>query len=119
MNTLFAAAGLLVLTALAHSVMGERLIFSHWRKTNAAGPPAAVAGILQATWHALSVLGVAVAAVLWRLSTVEEPSPDHAFITATIAAAVAACAALVLVYTRGKHPGWLALCVAAILVGLG
>ncbi len=117
MNTLFAAAGLLVLTAAAHSVMGERLIFSHWRK--AAGPPAAVAGILQATWHALSVLGVAVAVVLWRLSTVGEPSPEHTFITATIAVAVAVCAVLVLVYTRGKHPGWLALCVAAILVGLG
>jgi hypothetical protein len=133
---LIAASSLLVLTALIHSLLGERLIFSRLR---ASGWVPTEGGtllqerhvrILWATWHLVSVLGACVAAVLAMvafdplpaaslsdaLAAPHDASADTLARFCVQSAAIAAWlgSALVLIGTRGRHPGWLSL----LLIGL-
>ncbi len=120
MNTfLVIAAVLAVLVGVIHSVLGERLIFRH--------PPRVAVGarrhrwpfdILWATWHIASVMGLALAAVLWKLAAMPEPSALREFLLLAIALAYAVSGLLVLVGTRGRHPGWAGLIGVAALVWL-
>jgi hypothetical protein len=118
---LASAAALAVLTGIVHSVLGEYLIFRHLRRGTLVpgleAPPLRSRNIriLWATWHALTVFGWAFAGVLLQIALSPQASPLDAFLTATVAAN--ACASLlVLVGTRGRHPGWIALAVVATLV---
>lgn len=120
---LLLASGLAVLVGLVHSLLGEYLIFRHLRRGSLVpaldAPPlrARHVRILWATWHLGSVFGWAFAAVLLLLARQPEASPTHWVLGATVGAyAVGAC--LVLVGTRGRHPGWIALAVVAVLVWL-
>ncbi len=118
MNPWFFSSGILmIIVGLVHSVFGERLIFSRMRCDGVI--PTDGGGLLRerhvrilwATWHLASVLGWAAAFVLIYAANATVPAP-------VIAALVAACAAggiLVLVGTRAKHPGWIALLAAALL----
>lgn len=124
MNFYAALAGLvLVLTGLMHSVLGERLIFRRMRAPGALIPTEGGSAlrephvrILWATWHALSVIGWAVAAVLFWYSRNSQRLPEAlAWILAT---GLLGGAALVLIGTKGRHPGWIALSVAAVLTCL-
>ena len=108
------AAALSILTGLVHSVLGEWLIFRHLRQgtlvPQLAPPPLRTRNvhILWATWHLASVFGWAFAAVLLGLAA----SPDQPLIPLVLHAVIAANTAgaiLVLVGTRGRHPGWIAL----------
>lgn len=122
MNPLLAsAAALTFLTGAVHSVLGEYLIFRHLRRGTLVPGLEALPlrsrniRILWATWHALTVFGWAFACVLLQIALSPQTSPLDAFLTATVAAN--ACGSLlVLVGTRGRHPGWIALAVVAALV---
>lgn len=119
-SLLSAAAIVFACVGVAHSVIGEFLIFRHvrsagWLPTDNAPP---LRGrhirILWASWHIASVFGWALAAILWRLATAPG-QPIDAFAVRTFECAAFAGAALVLVATRGRHPGWIGLGAAGLL----
>lgn len=120
MQTLYVIAGALaVVTGLAHSVLGERLIFRRLRRSglvpSLAAPPlgARHVRILWATWHLASVFGWALAGLLFALA---QGRGDMASLAVgAIVSAYLGGAVLVLVGTRGRHPGWIALCAVAVL----
>ncbi len=125
MQPLYATAGVLALvTGVVHSVLGERLIFRHLRSGGLVptkdAPPLRERNIriLWATWHLGSVFGWAFAGVLLYLASAP---PDASLATAVVRAIVfahAGGAVLVLVGTRGRHPGWIALLAVAVLTWL-
>ena len=115
---LFSAAILMIIVGLVHSVLGERLIFNRLRDV---GLIPTVGGshlrerhvrILWATWHFASVLGWAAAIILLYAANTAVPM----LVIHALVAAAAAGGILVLVGTRGQHPGWIALLVVALLV---
>lgn len=120
MQTLyFVAAALAGITGVVHSVLGEHLIFRHlrsgqWIPTMGAPPlRERHIRILWATWHLGSVFGWAFTGLLLGLAF-GSPSPLALAVWATIFAYLGG-AILVLVGTRGRHPGWLALLAVASL----
>ena len=120
------AAGLSVLSALAHSVLGEQRIFRHLRRAGHIVPTEGGAllrafqvRILWATWHCMSVMGIGLAAVLLWLAHPAAQAASAGRVDFCVAMAMAVTGMLVLVSNRGRHPGWLALFAAAALVALG
>jgi hypothetical protein len=118
-TALNAAAVLAVVTGLVHSGLGEWLIFRHLRRgtlvPQLGAPPLRARNIriLWATWHLASVFGWAFAALLFSLANVPEAPLRQRVLQAAIAAN-AGGAILVLVGTRGRHPGWVALGAVAV-----
>ena len=104
------------ITGAVHSILGERLIFRHLRSAGALvpslpAPPlqARNVRILWATWHLATVFAWALAALLWRVADdAGQALPARTVLTAAALAFVAG-SVLVLVGTRGRHPGWIAL----------
>ena len=122
MQSLLTAAALLAgLTGLVHSFLGERLIFRHLRESSLvpSQPAAPLQGrhirILWATWHLASVLAWALAVLLWQVARAPGAAVSSAVILGAVAAAFVAGSVLVLVATRGRHPGWVALAATGIL----
>jgi hypothetical protein len=121
---LAAAATLTALVGLVHSVLGERLVFSRMRQGHLVPTNGGTVlrephvRILWASWHVLSVLGWAIAAVILMLAA--EPLSDlHAFLLHVMPIAMLASAALVFYGTKARHPGWLGLLGVAVLTWLG
>ncbi|ATQ77352.1 hypothetical protein CR152_24735 [Massilia violaceinigra] len=122
MNPWFLSGSILmIIVGVVHSVFGERLIFSRLR---AGGLIPTDGGshllerhvrILWATWHLSSVLGWAAAFILLYASNAAVP----ALVIDALVVAAAAGGMLVLVGTHGKHPGWIALLIVALLVWYG
>ena len=120
MNTLLFAAGLVsILVGLIHSALGEFLIFNKLRAGKLV-PVLAKAPlqerhvrILWATWHIASIFGWAVGGILIKLATID--SAVSIVIADYISIAMLASGLLVLIATKGKHPGWIGLCTVAIL----
>jgi hypothetical protein len=125
MNSLLAGAGaVLVVTGLVLSVFGERLIFRRMRRAGALIPTDGGSAlrephvrILWATWHALSVIGWALAALL--LWYAHEGPPMPAPLGWAVVGGTTGSSLLVQVGTKGRHPGWMALLTAAVLTLLG
>lgn len=121
---LLAAGVLMILIGIAHSVIGEILIFRQLRAGAIvpllAPPPLRERHlrILWANWHLTSALGWGLAALLILIAVAPDPS-SYALQVRTIAVATLAGSLLVLYATRGRHPGWIGLLVAAILAWLG
>jgi hypothetical protein len=117
---LIVAAVLLAITGLVHSLLGERLIFRHLREGSwvpkRGAPPlrARHVHILWATWHMMSVFGWGFALILWGLAAAPD-TPARDLVLPALGGASAIGAVLVLVGTRGRHPGWVALGVVAAL----
>jgi len=125
MQNLLVAAGVIAcLTAIVHSVMGELLIFRHLRRSGVvpsmAAPPLQARNIriLWATWHLASVFGVAFALVLLQLAPADRESAVYALVVQAIVLANFGGALLVLVATRARHPGWIALLLVAVLTAV-
>lgn len=118
MNVLLLIAGLLcILLGLAHSLLGERLIFSGWRET----PPAIPRrhqNIIWASWHLGSFLGFGIGGALVWLA--HFPELVLALKPALISLVVGfVLSSLIVLYaTRGKHQGWIVLLMIAILTAL-
>ena len=123
-TALTAAAVLSVVTGLVHSVLGERLIFRHLRRgtlvPQLSAPPLRARNIriIWASWHLASVFGWALAAVLFGLAQSPE-APIRELAVQAIVAANAGGSLLVLVGTRGRHPGWIAVGAIAVLAWFG
>jgi len=124
MNTyLFAASILTIGIGLVHSILGEIIIFNRLRRDNWIPTEGGSAlrefhvRILWACWHVVSVLGWALAAILLHLSY-EVATPLTSWLTLCLMVAFVSSSALVLVGTRGKHPGWIGLMTVAILIAL-
>ncbi len=123
-NYLIAAGVLMILIGIAHSVIGEILIFRQLRAGTIvpllAPPPLRERHlrVLGANWHLTSALGWGLAALLMLIAVAPDPS-SYALQVRTIAVATLAGSLLVLYATRGRHPGWLGLLVAAGLAWLG
>lgn len=122
MNILLVAAAVLAFaTGLAHTVIGEVLIFRRLRR----GTVVPTFGgdvlrerhvrILWASWHVLTLLGWCMAAMLVELAT--WPASDITRMVARlISTGMFSGALLVLIGTRGRHPGWLAMSLVALLI---
>lgn len=120
----FSAGCLAILICLVHSVLGERLIFRRMR----AGEIIPVHGqplllerhvrILWASWHIVSIFGLAIAAILFSLAAAEAPADRDGHLRLIIAAASGGSGALVLIATKARHPGWIGLFAIAALVAL-
>ena len=123
-NYLLAAGLLMILIGVAHSVIGEILIFRQLRGGTIvpllAPQPLRERHlrILWASWHLGSVLGFGFAGMLIVLA-MSPDLPSHASFVRIVAIATLASSALVLYATKGRHPGWLGLLVAAGLAWLG
>ncbi len=119
---LFVAAIVAVIVGIVHSTLGEILIFKKLRTSGVVptepAPPlqARNVRILWATWHLASVFGWAFAGILFTLA--QDSGPVHiAALNATIFAFLGG-SLLVLIGTKGRHPGWLGLLAVAALVFL-
>jgi len=123
MNTalMLAAVGL-ALVGVAHSVLGEFLVFRSLRTRGivpTGGRPVLReqhVRILWGTWHLVTVLGWALSALLWRLGTVPVDADLGAWVADVAAGATLASGLLVFFATDGRHPAWFALMGIAALV---
>jgi hypothetical protein len=122
-TSLQAAALVTAVVGAAHSLLGEILIFRHVRTSGVVpgepAPPLAARNIriLWATWHLATAFGVGFAYILYAMAQgVVAPNPA---IILAVAASLAAGGFLVLIATRGRHPGWIGLFLAAGLSYLG
>ena len=125
MQTYIFIAGILAfIIGAVHSVLGEILIFRQMRvsgiiPTN--GAPLLKerhVRILWASWHVVTVFGWAFAAVMMRLAFPTDNDLLQTFVKHTIIASMLVSALLVLLGTKGMHPGWLGLAGVAVLVWL-
>jgi hypothetical protein len=125
---LLAAAALLVVLALAHSLLAEWMIFRHAHHLSGLpllgfpptmGAPQPASHIVRACWHLLGVFGVAFAVLLARYGMRTSLGDDERFAVRTIGAALAAGGALIFLGTRAKHVGWVGFSAAAALCWLG
>jgi hypothetical protein len=126
MQTHMLVAGVMALAVgTVHSVLGEILIFSRMRKNGViptAGEPLLRerhVRILWASWHIVTVFGWALGAILLRIAF---PSTDYVldvFVKHTIVISMLVSSFLVLIGTKGMHPGWLGLLCVAVLTWLG
>jgi drug/metabolite transporter (DMT)-like permease len=120
----FAAGSLALITGIVHSVLGEVLIFRHLRSGGLVpamgAPPLRERNIriIWATWHLGSVFGWAFAGVLLRLAVAPHDSSLTAFVLSAIVLANLGASLLVLIGTKGRHPGWIALLAVAALTWL-
>jgi hypothetical protein len=124
MNTLHVAAALSFATGLAHTVLGEVLIFQRLRRGtvvpthggNALGERHV--RILWASWHVLTLMGWCMALMLVELAA--WPTNDMTgAITRLISVGMLTGGLTVLIGTRGRHPGWVAMTLVALLVETG
>jgi hypothetical protein len=124
MNTLHVAAALSFATGLAHTVLGEVLIFQRLRRGtvvpthggNALGERHV--RILWASWHVLTLMGWCMALMLVELAA--RPTNDMTgAITRLISVGMLTGGLTVLIGTRGRHPGWVAMTLVALLVETG
>lgn len=118
---LIAAATLLVFLGLAHSIIGEILIFKNLRQSGLIPTEGGShlkqrhIRILWATWHVASLLGWGIAALLFHLSSQDSASDS---ITQPLIIAMGASGLLVLIATKGKHPGWIVFFLITLLIWL-
>ncbi|MCM5680888.1 hypothetical protein M8A51_15285 [Schlegelella sp. S2-27] len=121
----FAAAVLTFVIGVAHSVLGERMVFHRMRR---AGPIPTDGGtllreghvrILWASWHVATALGWCVAAALVGFSLPSSNAQEVLIVARAIMVAMVACSLLVLVGTKGRHLGWAGFLGVAVLTGLG
>jgi hypothetical protein len=126
MNTLLASASvLLAIIGLVHTMLGEVLIFRRLRRGGLVPTDGGSAlrerqvRILWATWHAVSVLGWAMSAMLWQLARTPAADPFQAKLLFAISAGALGASALVAIGTRARHPGWIGLLAVAVLTWMG
>jgi hypothetical protein len=125
---LIAASLVVLLLGLLHSALGEWLIFRHLRHVGGfrslafppiVGAPEPPRATLRATWHNLSILGVAFAVVLGRFGMLSTLTSSDQFVVRALALALFTSAVLRFASTRGKHIGWLGFLAAAMLSWFG
>jgi hypothetical protein len=126
MNWPFAIAGALaVIVALVHSALGERWVFRRMRQAGAIPTNGGNVlrephvRILWASWHVLSVLGLALAACLFFLAANVLPVSVVQFVGSAVAVSMLVSSALVFIGTKAKHIGWLGLLLVSVFTAWG
>lgn len=126
MQIYYLVAGILaIVVGLVHSLLGEVLIFNRMRDQHlvpTVGYPVLKerhVRILWATWHGVTFFGWAMGAVLLMYALPHTGIDSKAFVLQAIAFSMAGVSALVLVATKGIHPGWFGLLAVAALIWLG
>ena len=126
MNKYLAAAGTLAFfVGLAHSFLGESLIFRRMRiGTIIPTDGGKVIGeghvrIIWASWHIVTLFGWLIAATLIWLAASPEGMQNQGVLLSAIASTMLVSALLVLIATRARHPGWAGLLGVTALVWLG
>ncbi|MEO8671816.1 MAG: hypothetical protein ABI411_10915 [Tahibacter sp.] len=126
MNTMLAASGTLaLLIGIVHSVLGEVLMFRHLRRGGFVPTLDATplrerhVRILWATWHLATVFGWAFAGILFAFALSPGAPPSRALVVNSVVFANLAGSILVLVGTKGRHPGWFGLLLVAVLAWYG
>ena len=126
MNIYFLIAGILCFVlGLVHSALGEILIFKHKRKMGNLVPTKVATElkeqhlrIIWATWHLTSIFGWCIGAFLVKIAF-NQNLLDQYFIINTAICGMLASSILVLIGTKGKHPGWLVLMLIGTLLIIG
>lgn len=129
MNIYFLIAGTLCfILGLFHSILGEYLIFKNKRKTGNLVPTKVNTElkerhlrIIWATWHLSSFFGWCIGAFLIKTS-LDQNELDFEltnFIINSTALTMFASSLLVLIGSKGKHPGWIVLILIGILLLIG
>jgi hypothetical protein len=125
---LLIAAILCFFLGLVHSFLGEYLIFKHKRKKGSLVPSKGSIElkerhlrILWATWHLASVFGWCIGAILMKIAVTENLLNKELsnFILQSIIITMFFSSAVVLIGTKGKHPGWIVLLLIGILTIIG
>lgn len=126
MQTYLLAAGVLALVVgVVHSTLGEVLIFRHLRNRGLVPametPPLKERHIriLWASWHVATVFGWAFGIVLLRLAALTTADSLQAVVENAVVFAFLGSSFLVLIGTKGRHPGWVGLLGVAALVWFG
>ena len=112
----------MLVLAIVHSVLGERLIFRRVR-TGTPGHDAATALLPQrrwdsiwSTWHFLSLIGLGLSAAMIAASTYDELIKAVEIVAIILAATFAVSGVFWFFGTKGKHPAWIVLFVIAALI---
>ena len=129
MNWYFFTAGILCFVlGIAHSILGEFLIFKDKRTKRSLVPSKRSEGlkerhlrIIWATWHLASIFGWCLGAILIKISFGQRDLNSNfiEFIVHSMTYSMLLTSLLVLIGTKGKHPGWIVLLAVAILVWIG
>ena len=106
---LYCAAALLVVTAVVHSVVGERRILSPMLGPAEGGPrilkSRLARAIVRFAWHFTSISWLAVAAVFAILAGLPAPVQTHAIVV-VLGGSFLVMAVISLAISRGRHIGW-------------
>ena len=119
------AAALAFFTGLVHSVLGEFTVFARMRQGHLVPTNGGTVlkpfhvRILWASWHVATVFGWFAAATLLVLASKPVPAEVRLFLLVAVSAAMLSGSLLVLYGTKGRHPGWVAMLLVAILSILG
>jgi hypothetical protein len=107
--TLAIAGTLAAMLAVAHSLLGEILIFRRLstEPDKNAGLSLHQIAVLRGTWHLLSLFGCGFAAVLLMLAL--GPPPATGPMVQSLAATFLVSGLYWLWATRGRHPAWIVL----------
>lgn len=122
---LIAAAVLAWAVGVAHSILGERLIFSRLRQGRLVPTDGGTllqerhVRILWASWHLPTLFGWVLAAALLRLASDSTGGGLTRPLVTCIAGGMLAGSVLVCYATRARHPGWIGLLGVAVLCWLG
>ncbi|SDQ40246.1 hypothetical protein SAMN05428982_0976 [Pseudoxanthomonas sp. CF385] len=108
---LVAAAALMFLLGLAHSVLGERyLLIRLFRRPDLPkllGGTAFTTQTLRFAWHLTTVIAWGLAAVVLQVGDL--PDADGRRIATTLAVTLGLSGLLPLIFTRGRHLSWVVL----------
>jgi hypothetical protein len=102
------AAILIVLLAIAHSVLGERYILTRLFRRELPklfGGPEFTRNTLRFAWHLTTLLAFGLGAVLWLLPG----SPPPELLARVVGWLLIGSGLLPLVFTRGRHLSWVVL----------
>lgn len=121
-NWFLIASGVLILgLGVFHSLLGERYLVRRLLRRD--GLPRLFGGdsftklTIRYAWHLLTILCGACAAILFYVA----PKQDAAYlpIVGILSVAFGLCGVWGLIATRGRHPSWVVLLVAAALAWIG
>ena len=107
---LLTAAALSIFLAIIHSGLGERWIFREAAQLNRK-----YRGIIWASWHMVSLLGVSMCVLFVGAALDPAPGEVWSFVLMTLSIMTFGSAALVLYGTKGRHPGWIGLLAISLL----
>ena len=125
MNFYLLSAGILTLIlGLAHSVLGELLIFKYKREKGKIIPtkasqslPEGHLRIIWATWHVATFLALGLGVPLIYLAQLpSRAAPWSSFFISASTYSIAAVGLCVFFATKGKHPGWIVSMLIALLL---